>query len=94
MDHGSQFKSEAFMNQARYWGIAPSLGFVGEPETNGVIERFNRTLKEQVVHGQIYRTVEELRCSVDRFIRCYNRDWLLEKLGYLSPQEARLQRER
>ena len=28
------------------WGIHPSFGFVEEPETNGVVERWNRTLKE------------------------------------------------
>ena len=46
MDHGSQYKSEDFRNQIRYWGIAPSMGYVREQETNGVVERFNRTFKE------------------------------------------------
>ena len=35
--------------------MTPSYAFVGEPETNGVIERFFRTLKEQIVHGRIYQ---------------------------------------
>ena len=89
MDHGSQFTSEAFLRQVRYWGISPSFGFVKEPETNGVVERFHRTLKEQVIHGRIYQDIEELRESVETFIRSYNQDWLLEKLGYVSPAEAR-----
>ena len=33
------------LNQVRYWGIHPSFGFLEEPETNGVVERGNRTLK-------------------------------------------------
>ena len=33
--------------QVRYWGIRPSFGLLKEPETNGVVERWNRTLKEQ-----------------------------------------------
>lgn len=89
MDHGSQFSSEHFLRQVRYWGISPSFGFVKEPETNGVIERFHRTLKEQVIHGRIYRNIEELRSCVNTFIRKYNQSWLLEKLGYMSPAEAR-----
>ena len=32
------------LNQLRYWGIHPSFGFLEEPETNGVVERWNRTL--------------------------------------------------
>lgn len=89
MDHGSQFKSDGFQAQARYWGIKPDFGYVREPETNGVIERFNRTLKEQVIHGRIYRNVEEVRIAIDRFIELYNKEWMLEKLGYLSPLDAR-----
>ena len=49
MDHGSQYLSDHFLNQLRYWGIHPSFGFLEEPETNGVVERWNRTLKEQAV---------------------------------------------
>lgn len=32
-------------NGLKFWGISPSLAFVAESETNGVIERFFRTLK-------------------------------------------------
>ena len=39
MDHGSQYLSDHFLKQIRYWGIHPSFGFVEEPETNGVAER-------------------------------------------------------
>ena len=43
----------------RYWGIRPSYGFVEEPETNGVAERWNRTLKEQAIHGRIFQNLKE-----------------------------------
>lgn len=89
VDHGSQFLSEGFVNQARYWGIVISKGFVREPETNGVIERFHRTFKEQVVHGRHYHSLWDLRRAVEVFIRNYNERWLLEKLDYHSPWEAR-----
>ena len=52
MDHGSQYLSDHFLNQVRYWGIHPSFGFLEEPETNGVVERWNRTLKEQAIYGR------------------------------------------
>lgn len=89
LDNGSQYRSEDFMKQAKYWGIALSFGFVREPETNGVIERFNRTFKEQVIHGQVYRTIDELHRAIEKFMEDYNRLWLLEKLKYQSPKEAR-----
>ena len=55
MDHGSQYLSDHFLNQVRYWGIRPSFGLLKEPETNGVVERWNRTLKEQAVYGRVFQ---------------------------------------
>ena len=89
MDHGTQYMADHFLNQVKFWGIAPSFAFVAEPQTNGVAERFNRTLKEQVIHGRIFKNVEEVRAAVNAFKDLYNRHWRLEKLGFMSPLEAR-----
>jgi transposase InsO family protein len=91
MDHGSQYLSDHFLNQIRYWGIRPSFGFVEEPETNGVAERWNRTLKEQAIHGRIFQNLAEVRAAVAAFVERYNTTWRLEKLGYHTPIEAREQ---
>ena len=89
MDHGSQYLSDHFLKQIRYWGIHPSFGFVEEPETNGVAERWNRTLKEQAIHGRIFQNLEAVRAAVADFVERYNQTWRLEKLGYHTPIEAR-----
>jgi putative transposase len=88
-DHGSNFMAEHFQNQIRFWGMAPSYAFVGEPETNGVIERFFRTLKEQIVHGRIFQTIDEVREAVRAFAARYNAEWLIGKNGHRSPNDAR-----
>ena len=85
MDHGSQYLSDHFLNQIRYWGVRPSFGFVEEPETNGVVERWNRTLKEQAIHGRIFQNLEAVRTAVAAFVERYNTTWRLEKLGYHTP---------
>ena len=89
MDHGSQDLSDHFLKQIRYWGIHPSFGFVEEPETNGVAERWHRTLKEQAIHGRIFQNLEAVRAAVADFGERYNQTWRLEKLGYHTPIEAR-----
>lgn len=61
-----------------------------EPETNGVVEGFTRTLKEQAVHGQVFQTVDDVRVAVEAFVKRYNENWLVQKLGYKSPVEAKL----
>ncbi len=93
MDHGSQYLSDHFLNQLRYWGIHPSFGFLEEPETNGVVERWNRTLKEQAVYGRVFRNLADVRAAVARFVERYNQCWRLEKLAYRTPLEAREEHE-
>ena len=89
MDHGSRYLSDHFTNQIKFWGIQPSYAFVAEPQANGVAERFNRTLKEQIIHGRIYRNIAELRDAVRDFVELYNAQWSVEKNGCLSPAQAR-----
>ena len=89
MDHGSQYLSDHFLKQTRYWGIHPSFGFLEEPETNGVVERWNRTLKEQAIYGRVFRNLDDMRAAVAEFVEQYNQNWRLEKLGYQTPIEAR-----
>jgi transposase InsO family protein len=88
-DHGSNFMAEHFHKQARFWGIAPSYAFVAEPETNGVIERLFRTLKEQAIHGRIFQTIDEVRNALRAFADRYNAEWLIEKNGHRSPIDRR-----
>lgn len=88
MDNGSQYLSDHFQNQIKFWGIAPSFAFVSQPQTNGVAERFNKTLKEQVIYGRTYRNIEEVRSAVTAFMERYNQHWLVEKLGFRSPKQA------
>ena len=89
MDHGTQYTADDFLKQIEFWGIDKSFAFVAEPQTNGVAERFNRTMKEQTIHGRIFRNLEELRAAVSEFRDRYNRHWRLEKLGFMSPLEVR-----
>jgi transposase InsO family protein len=89
MDHGTQYVADDFQHQVRAWGMGLSYAFVSEPETNGVAERFVRTLKKQAIHGKIFRTVEDVRQAVATFLALYNAQWRLEKNGFLTPLEAR-----
>ena len=89
-DHGSAFMADHFQNQIKFWGMAPSFAFVGEPQTNGVAERFFRTFKDQVVHGRIYQTIDDVRAAVRKFFELYNAAWLIEKNGLCSPHQTRV----
>ena len=89
LEHGTQYLSDNFLKQAKYLGIQPSFAFVSQPETNEVVERFNRTLKEQAIYGRVFQNIEKVHIAVRDFIRKYNEQWLVAKLGYRSPAQAR-----
>ena len=42
--------------------------YVGEPECNGVAERFIRTLKEECIYLHHFETLEEARAVTGAFI--------------------------
>ena len=88
LDHGSQFLANHYQQQLRFWGITPSFAFLSQPQTNGVAERFIRTLKEQAIYGGSYNTVEDLRAALSAFVDRYNREWLIAKLGHRSHLQA------
>lgn len=89
MDNGNVYTSGHFTTQIKSWGFAPSYAYVSQPETNGVVERFFRTLKEQTIYGRCFKNLEEVRQAVAEFVELYNEQWLIEKNGYLSPLQAR-----
>lgn len=88
-DHGSQYLADDFQAEIRFLGIASSPAFVREPEGNGCVERFIRTLKENLLWVRTFETVEDLRRALLEFKRQYNEQWILERLAYRTPAQAR-----
>lgn len=88
-DWGPQYIADAWIAEVRWLGITITPSFVGEPECNGVIERFIRTLKEQCLYLHRFQTLEEARRVIGAFIERYNREWLIARLGYRTPAQAR-----
>lgn len=89
-DHGSVYLSDDFQQEVRFLGIEPSPAFVRQPEGNGCIERFFRTLKEQLLWIRRFRTLAELREALHAFRHRHNHHWIVERLGYQTPVQARL----
>jgi putative transposase len=83
--------SRDFQREIAWLGATSSPAFIRAPEGNGCAERFIRTLKEQVVYGRVFQTLDEVRDAVRAFIARYNAEWLIEKNGHLSPHAMRRQ---
>jgi transposase InsO family protein len=88
-DHGSVYLSADFQAEITFFGLTSSPAFVRQPEGNGCIERFFRTLKEQLLWVRHFSTIEELRQALLTFKETYNREWLIARHGYRSPAQLR-----
>lgn len=88
-DWGPQYIADAFGSELAWLGITHSHSFVREPQCNGVIERFIRTLKEQCIWLHRFESLEEARVTIGAFIERYNHEWLIERLDHRTPVVAR-----
>jgi putative transposase len=71
-DWGPQYIADAWINEVKWLGMTISPSYVGEPECNGVAERFMRTLKEQCLYLHRFTSLTEARAIIVEFIARYN----------------------
>ena len=88
-DWGPQYIADAWIGEVQWLGMTISPSSVGEPEGNGVMDRFLRTLKEQCLYLHQFASLAEAREVISTFIHRYNTEWLIARLGYRTPAEAR-----
>ena len=86
-DLGSQYTSDYFMDSMDHLGIDISFSWAHSPECNGIIERFHRTIQEQLFDLFEFENLDEAIAGIGEFIEKYNNFWILERHGYLSPLE-------
>ncbi len=88
-DCGSAYLSGHFQDEIAFLGLESSPSFVRQPEGNGVVERFFKTLKEQLLWVQSFDNIESLRKAVEAFVKTYNSCWMVAKHGYRTPSQVR-----
>ena len=71
-DNGTQFTSTRFIETLNRLGITHRRTAYHHSEGNSYIERFHRSLKEEEVWTAEYRSLEEGRASIARWIEEYN----------------------
>ncbi len=88
-DNGTQFTSARFIETLNRLGITHRRTAFNHPEGNGIIERFHRSLKEEEIWLNEYRSLAEARDSIGRWIQEYNHDRPHRALKNRTPGEAR-----
>ncbi|MCX4755596.1 IS481 family transposase [Kitasatospora purpeofusca] len=71
-DNGSCYKSHAWRDALAAEGIAHKRTRPYRPQTNGKVERFNRTLLDEWAYAQPYRSEQERRDAYPAWLHTYN----------------------
>jgi transposase InsO family protein len=85
-DNGSQPTSTSFMKACRDMGISQAFTTYNNPKGNADTERFMRTLKEELVWVNEWRSPTAFCKALDDWIEYYNCSYLHSTLGYRSPE--------
>lgn len=84
-DNGSQFVAKDFKEFIRTWQATHVLTSPHYPQSNGKLERFHRTLKEQALRPKTPLCLEDARRVAREFIDHYNNVRLHSAIGYVAP---------
>lgn len=86
-DNGPQFVAKDFKEFLRQWQTTHVLTSPYYPQSNGKLERYHRTLKEQAIRPKTPLSLEDARRVVGEFVEHYNTVRLHSALGYVAPQD-------
>jgi putative transposase len=87
-DQGSQYTAQAHINILKEHNIKISMDGKGRSIDNICIERFWRTIKYEEIYLNDYKSMSELRYSIDNYIVKYNSKRLHSAIGNKTPNEV------
>lgn len=91
-DHGSCYRSHVHRAAADALGLAHSFTRPYRPQTNGMAERFIRTLLTEWAYAQAYRTSGWRTVALPRYLTYYNTQRRHNALGFRTPAQRLAER--
>ena len=84
-DNGPDFVAKAVQDWIGAVGAKTTYIEPGSPWENGYCESFNSKLRDELLDGEIFYTLEEARVIIENCRRCYNEIRPHSSLGYRPP---------
>ena len=88
-DNGCQPTFVIIMKACRILGINQAFTSYSNPKGNADMERFMRTLKEELVWINEFTSPSVFLETLDHWIDAYNANYLHSTLGYRSPESSK-----
>jgi len=87
-DQGSQYTAQAHVDILKSHDIQISMDGKGRATDNICIERFWRSIKYEEIYLNDYKSMNELRYSINQYMEKYNSKRLHSALGNKTPNEV------
>ena len=87
-DRGVQYASYAYTERLRGHGIGISMTENGNPKDNAVAERVNNTIKNELLKGMSFFTVDEVKAALRTAVDFYNNERPHLSLDGMAPCQA------
>lgn len=91
-DHGSQYTGADCEALCKHWKLHHTFAPVGRPTGNAVVERFIRTLKEELIWLRDWDSADELRAAIVTWLHHYLHHRPHQALNWQTPIERRADR--
>lgn len=86
-DRGSAFVAKDFKTFLRHWQTTHVFTSPHYPQSNGKLERFHRTLKQNAIRPKTPLTLEDARRVAAQYITHYNDVRLHSAIDYVTPKD-------
>jgi hypothetical protein len=86
-DNGPQFICRDFKEYIRLCGMTHVKTSPYYPQSNGKVERFFQSLKQECIRPKTPLSLEDARRIVAEFVDTYNNHRLHSALGYITPRD-------
>ena len=87
VDNGPEFIAETLKKWCAKNGVELSYIQPGKPTQNSLIERFNRTFRQEVLDCFMFNSAKELKVFAQAWMWIYNNERPHSALEYLTPRE-------
>lgn len=87
-DNGKVFTSKHFQTCCKQYGLSQEIIPPYTPQQNGMIERFFRSLKEECIWQNHFKTFEQAKTAIGAWVRFYNGERPHQALNYRSRRSA------
>lgn len=87
-DRGVQYASADYIAILRHNGILPSMTEDGNPKDNAIAERVNGIIKNELLQGMRFSSIQEVRKAVATAVHFYNNERPHMSLDMLTPVQA------